>query len=85
MRIILSSKPRDRGGDLMGLAILLNLLEDYSKTKSLDLYHRAVLDSWIEALTDIANKVLRANMDGTNLPQEYELPLEELFSSKIKV
>lgn len=85
MKIELSKQSPDKGGDLMALARLLSLLEDYKGNHyPEDLGQQITLDLWIEYLEGIANHLLAADMGRIAEESVFDLPFEKDFTERIK-
>lgn len=80
MKISLSKQSPDKGGDIMSLARLLSILEDYQKTfNPKELGQQIVLNLWVDYLGEIENHLLAANMGRVAEKSVFNLPFEKDF------
>lgn len=80
MKIILDSSTPGFGGDLMSLDRLLRLLEEYNKVPERNPHIQATTNQWIVYLTNLLNKVQRANWEGSDISKEFEFPFDKEFT-----
>lgn len=79
MKIELSKRSPELGGDIFSLARLLTILENYKKNNKLEPHEQATLNLWVKYLDKIENQLLKDNLNGKPPTTTFDLPFEEDF------
>ena len=79
MKIELTKKSPQLGGDIFSIARLLTMLEDYRENNKLEPHKQATLNLWIKYLDQAESQLLGDNLHGKLPTLTFNLPFEEDF------